>query len=280
MSELSSVQEDSYSSPEESFKKPAGRQAAYVKDVLKIDTPESRHYAENNYATVKNAVPQFVLKLIKSYIAKRGNRGIFKRDALFTKVVDNKAQYNLTRQIFNCSLDWVMYFLIAVPVTLSLVKHGFLHVCGSDMMRSAMVVSYILSIKSSGDVKKRLQAFNEDFASFLSEFYGMEFGISVLVGCDEGSKVHLIPKSYGGDEAIMNRKIVNGEFTTVVLEEGEALVMGPGLMKRGCGYTKPNARLFLAFVAGRSKWSNFERVFNVFNIDTKGGVTNKKRTRD
>lgn len=221
-----------------------------------------------NYCLIKCAVAIHILDLIEAYIKKRGNRGVFKKESMFTKVVNGKVQHGRTRQMFNCSLDWVMYYLIAVPVTLALAKHGLLHIVGDVTTRSAQVVTYIVSPKKGGDAMKRLQAYHEDFASYLAGFFKCAFGISVLVGCVEGSVVHIIPESYGGDDDEVDRKIKEGKFETVKLERGEALCMGPGLVHRGTGYVVRNSRLFVAFLGAASKAASFLNTYNVFNITT------------
>ncbi len=241
----------------------------YVKNELKITTPEATQFAEMNYCLIKGAVAIHILDLIEEYMKKRGDRGVFKKEPMFTKVVNNEMDHDHTRQMFNCSLDWVMYFLIAVPVTLALAKHGLLHIVGDVKKRSAQVVTYIVSPEHRGDPMKRLQAFHEDFASYLAEFFKCAFGLSVLVGCVEGSVVHLIPKSYGGENEV-DDWIKEGRFEKIVLQRGEALVMGPGLIHRGTGYVVRNSRLFVAFLGGASKAANFFFTYNVFNISTGG----------
>lgn len=199
---------------------------------------------------------------------KRGNRGVFKKEAMFTQVVNNEVKHDRTRQMFDCSLDWVMYYLISVPVTLALAKHGLLNIVGDVVTRSAQVVAYIVSPTNRGNAMKRLQAFHEDFASYLAGFFKCAFGISVLVCCVEGSEVHLIPGTYGGEDAEVDQKIEEGKFERVFLQRGEALVMGPGLVHRGTGYVVRNSRLFVAFLGAASKAASFLNTYNVFNINT------------
>lgn len=220
-------------------------------------------FADENYTVVKGAVPVYILDLIEKYMKRRG----FKKEAMFTKVVNDVVYHDLSRQMFNCALDWVMYFLIAVPVALVLVKHGLLNMVGGGL-RAAKVVTYILSPAKAGDATKRHQAFHEDFAHYLAGFFKTDFGISVLVGCVEGSIVHIIPKSYGGKDEEVERKIKAGEFLEVHLKRGEALVMGPGLVHRGTGYNVRNSRLFVAFMGGRSSVASFLNTYNVYNIVT------------
>lgn len=227
---------------------------------------------------VKGAVAVHVLDVIEDLVKMRGNRGRFKKTEMFRKVVDDEVYHDRTRQMFNCSLDWVMYFLIAVPVTLALMKHGLLHMASSVEMRSARVVTYIVSPKRSGEPMTRHQAWHEDFAHYLASFFKAHFGISVLVGCTEGSEVHIIPESFGGADDNADRKIAEGTFKTVKLERGEALVMGPGLVHRGVGYNLRNSRLFLAFLGAASKTASFLNTYNVFNINT-GRRETKRRNR-
>lgn len=272
---LSTKKEDNLHFSDESYKKHCKAQADYVRDVLKINTPESVQMGEENYCTVKGVIGVHVLDLIEDLNKKRGSRGRFSKGPMFRKVVDDKVYHDDTRQMFNCALDWVMYFLIAVPVTLALLKHGLLHMVGSTDKRAASVVTYIVSPKRRGEANTRHQAWHEDFASYLASYFKAQFGISVLVGCVEGSVVHIIPGSYGGKDDVVDDLIAAGKFTTIELERGEALVMGPGLVHRGVGYTARNSRLFLAFLGGLSKAASFLNTYNVFNIST--GRRDRKR---
>ena len=268
--------EDKHATSTESYRKVCKEQADYVRDVLGIVTPESIQMAKDNYCLVKGVIGVHVLDLIEDLNKKRGNKGRFKKEAMFRKVVDDEVHHDGTRQMFNCALDWVMYFLIAVPVTLALFKHGLLHMVGClEEMRAASIVTYIVSPKKGGDAMTRHQAWHEDFASYLASFFGTQFGISVLVGCVEGSEVHIIPESFGGDDPVVDKKIADGKYTVIKLERGEALVMGPGLVHRGVGYTVRNSRLFLAFLGGASKTASFLNTYNVFNINT--GRRERKR---
>lgn len=143
----------------QSYKTYCKEQADYVTNDLEIETPQSMQFADENYTVVKGAVPVYILDLIEKYMKRRG----FKKEAMFTKVVNDVVYHDLSRQMFNCALDWVMYFLIAVPVALALVKHGLLNMVGGGL-RAAKVVTYILSPAKAGDATKRHQAFHEDFA--------------------------------------------------------------------------------------------------------------------
>ncbi|CAN0296952.1 unnamed protein product [Ectocarpus sp. 6 AP-2014] len=136
-----------------SYKTFCKEQADYVKNDLGIETPQSMQFADENYTLVDGAVPVYILDLIEKYMKRRG----FKREAMFTKVVNNVAYHDYSRQLFNCALDWVMYFLIAVPVSLALAKHGLLNMVGGGL-RAAKVVTYILSPAKAGDATKRLHA--------------------------------------------------------------------------------------------------------------------------
>ncbi|CAN0159343.1 unnamed protein product [Ectocarpus fasciculatus] len=118
----------------------------------------------------------------------------------------------------------------------------------------------------------RHQAFHEDFAPFMARDFGVEFGISVIVGCTEGSVVHIIPKTYGGYRANeIEAMIEAGKVEAVELKRGEALVMGPGLIHRGVGYNTRNSRLFVAFLAGASKVASFLNTYSVLSMETVNG---------
>lgn len=264
-------------SSEGSYKEYCDANAEFVKETLGIDTEASRCMAKNNYARIKGGVPVHVLDLIEEYIKTRGNSGRFRKIDMFSKVVDDKVKHDNTRQMLDCALDWVLYFLIAAPVTLKLLEHGLLHIAESvsnlvhsGQMRAARVVTYIVSPKRPGDPESKHQAWHEDFASYLADYFKMQYAISVIVGCVEGSTVHIIPESYGGDDKDVDRKIKKGKYETIHLERGALLVMGPGLCHRGVGYKQRNSRLFSGFLGGLSKCASFLNTYNVFNIVTGG----------
>jgi len=268
-------------SSEGSYKKYCDANAKFVEKKLGIDTEASRCMKENNYARIKGGVPVHVLNLIEEYIETRGDGGRFKKINMFSKVVDDEVKHDNTRQMLDCALDWVLFFLIAAPVTLKLLEHGLLHIAKSvsnlvpsTQMRAARVVTYIVSPERPGKAESKHQAWHEDFASNLAEYFKMQYAISVIVGCMEGSIVHIIPKSYGGDDKDVDKKIEEGEYETIELERGELLVMGPGLCHRGVGYEQRNSRLFLGFLGGLSKCASFLNTYNVFNI-----VTGKRKRK-
>lgn len=269
------VQEDAEFSPV-SFEAACRRHAEHVRTTLKINTDESKLFAKSNYCLIRGAIPIVILDIIEEYMRKRGGGGRFRKEDMFTKVVNEKVQHDKTRQLFNCAFDWVMFFLIATPVTLALAMHGVLHMVGGGF-RTAKIVTYIVSNKRTGDHTKRHQAWHEDFADYLANHFGDHFGISVLVGCLEGSEVHIIPGTYGGKPSnwLLQPVIDRGGFETIRLERGECLVMGPGLVHRGSGYNARNTRLFLVFLGGRSNTASFLNTYNVEGVTTR---INPKRT--
>lgn len=250
---------------------------AYSKDVeeeLGIETEEAKHFALWNYCCIKGVVAVWILDLIEAYMKKRGTGGKYKKEDMFTGVVNDEVEHSKTRQMFNCAHDWVMFFLIAAPVTLALAKHGLLHIVGSSTKRSAQVVSYIISHKTPGNPSKRFQSYHEDFASYLASYFKHQWGISVLVGGLEGSMVDLVSGTFGGEtveELDAIRK--TGGYKRVKLERGECLVMGAGLVHRGVGYSIVNSRLFVAFLGGLSSTASF---FNTYNIES---VVHKRSAR-
>lgn len=235
---------------------------------LGIDTEASREFAENNYCTIKNVFQPEVLDLIEARMKRRRP----KREGMFTKVVDDEVRFDRTRQLYNCMYDWVLWYIISVPVTLALLANGLLHVANKPgLMRKAAVVAHILSPKprKQGNKEKRMQGLHEDFAAYLAGYFKSEFGLSVLVGCLEGSVVHVVPQTYGGESADERDEMLrNGRLTEIKLERGELLVMGPGLLHRGTGYDYRNSRLFVAFMAGLSWVASFAFTYNVESVES------------
>ena len=259
-------QEDKWKSSTASYKPFHEAHSKDVEENLGIKTDEAKKFAESNYCRIKGVVAIWILDLIEEYMGKRGTGGRFKKEDMFTGVVNDKVRHNKTRQMFNCAHDWIMFFLIAAPVTLALAKHGLLHMVGSSQKRSAQVITYILSPKKPGNPKLRYQSWHEDFAHYLAEYFEHEWGLSVLIGGLDGSVVDVISGTYGGETVEQIQDMIkNGKFEKICLERGECLVMGGGLVHRGVGYVIRNSRLFVAFLGGLSRAASF---FNTYNIDS------------
>jgi len=209
-------------------------------------------------------IPEWVLDLIEKYISLQNPVGKYKKHDMFKSMAKKKVVHDKERKLVNCGLDWILYFLIAVPVTLALARHGFLVIIGG-LVRIAKVVTYIESFGGGDPKEERDQSWHTDFAGYLSEHFGDQFGISVLVGGSEGSEVHIIDGTFGGEDNDTLQDMVNkGHLKKIVLERGELLIMGPGLRHKGIGYLKRNVRLFLAFLGGRSVGASF---FDTYSLD-------------
>lgn len=270
------LQEDEVSSQDGSYREAVKAHYANLKGT-DYDSLEAQKMCKDNYCVIDAVIPLPILGLMEEYMNCRGAVGDRKKENMFCKVVNGKVQHDDSRQLYNCAFDWIMYHLIAVLVTSALKKHGVLGMVDLDSDRMAKIVTWIESRSQEGnpeDKKLRDQAFHEDFAHYLAKFFAEEYGVSVLVGCTEGSEVHVIPASFGGsDEPDVEGKKGERVFTTVKLARGQALVMGPGLIHRGVGYIKRNVRLFVAFLGGRSCKSSFFNTYNVESTTNESGAT-------
>lgn len=241
---------------------------------------EAKDFLKDNFTVVDGAIPIWLLHLIEKVVTARcelpkgsvNPLGNPVKRPIFQYLVDGKSTKDDNRKTIDCGRDWILYNLIAFPVSRKLQVLGFLMTAGGPESRIAKVVTYIESIvgKNADEPReKRDQSRHTDFSSLLAKYFGKEFGISVIVGATEGSEVHLIAGTFGLESNNDLRQLVmDGRVEKVVLSVGQCLVMGPGLRHKGVGYNKRNVRLFLAFMVGRSVGANFGHTYDLDDIAT------------
>lgn len=246
------------------FKAASEKHAAAVAEKARIDgvevTTEYEHFKEHNYAVICNVVSLFNLALVQAYVRKKEEKEYVKKEPMFNHVEDEKVVNDEKRKLFNCAKDWVLFTLIAVPVTLALATHGFLLIAGSMVTRTAKVVTFIESIGGGTN-----QSWHTDFDSRLASFFGNAFGLSVLLATSDDSEVDIISNTWGNEtDDEIHELIREGNLKKIKLQKGSILLMGSGLRHRGCSYEAKNVRFFLAFLAVNSVFASF---FHTYRLD-------------
>lgn len=239
---------------------------------------EAKSFFKNNFTVVDGAIPIWLLDLIEAVVTARREVpkgkinpvGNLIKHPMFQYLVKGESVTDENRKLIDCGEDWILYHLIAFPVSRKLEVLGFLMTADSSKSRIAKVVTYIESIvgkKAREPRENRDQSWHTDFSSLLAKFFGEEFGISVLVGATEGSEVHVIAGTFGLESNEKLEELVNnGKVVKVFLRRGQCLVMGPGLRHKGVGYDKRNVRLFLAFLVGKSLGASFGSTYDLSDI--------------
>lgn len=240
----------------------------------------AEHFSKNNFAVVDDTISIWLLDLIETVVQARQDVpkgkinpvGNLKKQPMFQHLVNGKSTTDENRKLIDCSKDWILYNLIAFPVSRKLEVLGFLMTRDSSKSRLAKVVTYIESIvgtKAREAREERDQSWHTDFSSLLAKYFGEEFGVTVLVGATEDSEVHVLAGTVGleSDEQL-NQFVLDGKAKKVVLKRGSCLVMGPGLRHKGVGYDKRNVRLFVAFMVGKSLGASFGSTYDLDDKST------------
>lgn len=252
--------------------------SALVQQRLGTLSPEAKEFQEKNFAVIDKVIRCWVLDLVEEVVRARDEvpkgkvnpLGRPKRQPLFKYLVKNKTTKDENRRMIDCGADWILYSLVAFPVTRKLEPHGFLMTADVSKARKAKVVAYVESmVGNSPDEPRefRDQSWHTDFDCTLASFFGMEFGISGLVGATQGSEIHVMTHTTGLETPHERKKLaLNGHVEKVVLERGSMLLMGPGLRHKGVGYDQRNVRLFLAFLVGKSCKASFGDTYSLDDV--------------
>lgn len=255
------LQEKSVATMDGSYKEALDRHARMIRGSGNV-SEASECFARDNYAVVQ-AIPLWILSLMEILVA--CSCFFLQLSPMFTKSVNGKVKHDRTRQMATLDKNWVMWYLIVTPLTKALAPLGFLDVVSSPLRRVAKVVTYIVS---SGGADSSKQGWHLDFPQNMASHFADHFPISVLVAGSEESRVDIIPGTCGDEDNSTLEELESSKAKTIVLNKGQALVMGPGLRHRGLAYTEKNIRLFAAFLVGRSAGSSFENTYDVENVDS------------